>query len=80
MAISPKRYISDLTNFKKNFGKSNMMKSTEPRQHFRREFHEGLTPIKSYIKVLHSFRLLSLEMLHRSVEIEKLDYRKKATS
>jgi hypothetical protein len=31
------------------------------------------------IKALHLFRLLSLEMLHRRVEIEKEDYRKKST-
>jgi hypothetical protein len=30
------------------------------------------------IKALHLFRLLSLEMLHRRVEIEKQDFRKKA--
>jgi hypothetical protein len=29
------------------------------------------------IKALHLFRLLSLEMLHRRVEIEKQDFRKK---
>jgi hypothetical protein len=29
------------------------------------------------IKAPHLFRLLSLEMLHRRVEIEKQDYRKK---
>jgi hypothetical protein len=28
------------------------------------------------IKALHSFRLLSLEMLHRRVEVEKEDFRK----
>ena len=31
------------------------------------------------IKALHLFRLLSLEMLHRRVEIEKQDFKKKST-
>jgi hypothetical protein len=31
------------------------------------------------IKALHLFHLLSLEMLHRRIEIEKQDFRKKST-